>query len=97
MTSAGPSATRIAAADDLSKKTVRTRIPCRRATAAASADGSTPRCRTPASRTARSITPSLEPISTRNGSVPCGRSPSSSRAVPAKCARITAEPEERYG
>lgn len=78
-----------------SKKSVRTFTPSARATSATPAEGSKPRCRTPASLTVFSMIPSLQPISTMNGSAASVRR--KSRAISVKCSRMTDEPEEWYG
>src|SRR3954452_13149127 len=97
MTSAGPSAARISRAVDSSKNDLRTRTPLAAATSATPPDGSTPRCRTPASAMVASMTPSLQPISTTNGSSPVSSSASRRLASDSKWARMTDDPEEKYG
>ncbi len=89
-TCAGPSAARTSAADSASKKALCTRPP-------ATPVGSKARWRTPASATVRRVTPSLQPISTKNGSGPPSSRARNPRPVSSKCACITVEPAEWYG
>ncbi len=94
MTSAAPCDSRTPAAVDSSKKSFSTSTPPARAISATPPEGSKPSCRTPASLTVFSMTPSLQPISTTNGSA-CRSSVRRNRsAVALKCSRILDEPDE---
>ena len=81
-------------AEDSWKNSVVTRTPFALASSATPPQGSTPRCRMPVSATVLSMTPSLHPSSTMNGSDPVSSVSMNVRAVVSKCLRITDEPDE---